>query len=364
MTDGIPPEEFADDLGDGGGLNKEQPVDQFFAPGDDNDPENAAGEDPTDDAVFVDRTLDTDDDVNTGKDDDVAISVARQHSLRVRHEAEHRAAVTCTTTAGPISMVFHRSWSPNGYDRATSLFERGYYDHSHFFRVVPHFLVQFGISYTGDAELKYFADSTIGDDPKREDLMPFREGMLSFAGSGPNSRNSQLFIAYDRAGGLGNSPWETPFGEVVEGMENVRNLCSGYGDMPPWGKGPQQGPIRNQGSSYIEENFSLLDKFETCTVKRLESLHNRQEVIGDQHAVPDTRENVKAIRGGEVKARPIKKASVGSFHTENNGGDLVAEKQSLLMGRIIIAAIIITALGIVNQLIIRGKRNKRMGKSV
>jgi len=35
-------------------------------------------------------------------------------------------------------------------------------------------------------------------------------------------------------------------------MENVRKLYS-YGDMPPWGKGPEQGPIRNQGSSYVEE---------------------------------------------------------------------------------------------------------------
>lgn len=137
-------------------------------------------------------------------------------------DSDQRAIVKCTTSSGDITMRFHREWSPNGYDRATSLFERGYYNHSHFFRVVKHFLVQFGISYTDDAELKRFANSAIPDDPKREDLMPFREGYLSFAGSGPNSRTSQLFIAYDRAGGLGNSPWETPFGEVVEGMENVR----------------------------------------------------------------------------------------------------------------------------------------------
>ena len=133
-------------------------------------------------------------------------------------------------------MHMHRSWSPNGYDRAVSLFERGYYDSSHFFRVVPHFLVQFGISYTNDMELKRFADTTINDDPKRQELMPFREGYMSFAGSGPNSRSSQLFIAYDRAGGLGQSPWETPFGEIVNGMDNVKNLYSEYGDMPPWGK--------------------------------------------------------------------------------------------------------------------------------
>ena len=41
---------------------------------------------------------------------------------------------------------------------------------------------------------------------------------------------------------LGTNPWETPFGEVVEGMENAINFYS-YGDMPPWGKGPVQGKI-------------------------------------------------------------------------------------------------------------------------
>ena len=117
--------------------------------------------------------------------------------------ADQKALVTCTTTKGPIVMILHRSWSPLGYDRAAELFERKYYDGSHFFRVIPQFLVQFGLSYTTDTELKKFADNEIEDDPKREDLMPFREGMMSFAGSGPNSRTSQLFIAFDGAGGLG-----------------------------------------------------------------------------------------------------------------------------------------------------------------
>ena len=196
--------------------------------------------------------------------------------------AEEDVRVHCTTTAGPITFVLHSSWSPQGYARAALLFQRGYYDQSHFFRVIPHFLVQFGISYTTDLELKRIAETTIQDDPKREDLLPFREGMISFAGSGPNSRTSQLFIAYDGAGNLGQSPWETPFGEIIEGMDNVRKLYS-YGDMPPWGKGPEQGPIRNRGSKYIEENFPLLDKFETCTVSKMNpSLEGGKTVMKEE----------------------------------------------------------------------------------
>ena len=231
--------------------------------------------------------------------------------------SEQHAIVQCTTTAGRIIMHMHRDWSPNGYDRAVSLFERGYYDNSHFFRVVPHFLVQFGISYTNDQTLKRFADSTILDDPKRNDLMPFREGMMSFAGSGPNSRSSQLFIAYDRAGGLGNSPWETPFGEVVEGMNNVNNLYSEYGDMPPWGKGPQQGPIRNQGSRYIEENFPNLDKFEKCTVKRVSSL---ADALSDEEDVKEEEEAFLAARDG-VDKQIKERYHEMMMEEEKSGGD-------------------------------------------
>ena len=42
------------------------------------------------------------------------------------------AIVSCGTTKGPIKMKFFREWAPNGYDRAVTLFERGFYDHSQY----------------------------------------------------------------------------------------------------------------------------------------------------------------------------------------------------------------------------------------
>ena len=93
------------------------------------------------------------------------------------------SVVKCSTTAGDFTMKFHRGWSPNGYDRAVELFERGYFDGSHFFRVVPKFLVQFGIGYSEDNELHQFADSTIPDDPQKDPKIEFEEGVISFAGT-------------------------------------------------------------------------------------------------------------------------------------------------------------------------------------
>ena len=124
-----------------------------------------------------------------------------------------------------------QEWSPIGYDRAVELFERHFYDDSHFFRAVPNFLVQFGISYTEDKELKAFARKPIQDDPKFDPPIEFHPGIISYAGSGPNSRTSQLFISYGSSKNLGRELWETPIGKVIEGMENAEQFYS-YGDMP------------------------------------------------------------------------------------------------------------------------------------
>lgn len=172
--------------------------------------------------------------------------------------------VHCTTTAGPMSFKIVEKWSPNGFDRALELFERGFYDGSHFFRVVPGFLVQFGISYSENEELVQFSEFSIHDDPQLSPPIKFEEGTISFAGSGPQSRTSHLFISYGSSSSLGTELWETPIGKVIEGMDHVKNLYSGYGDMPPWGNGPEQWKISKWGETYINDQFPKLDKFNYC----------------------------------------------------------------------------------------------------
>ena len=112
-------------------------------------------------------------------------------------------------------------------------------------------------------ELKKFARKTIPDDPPLDKLRRFRPGVVSFAGSGDNSRDTQLFISYGAAKSLGTQPWETPLGEVIDGMENIKRLTSEYKEQP------KQWKIHG-GSQYIEENFPNLDKFNTCSVLRTE----------------------------------------------------------------------------------------------
>eukprot|EP00977_Amphora_coffeiformis_P013895 scaffold3782_cov170-Amphora_coffeaeformis.AAC.14 len=104
--------------------------------------------------------------------------------------------------------------------------------------LVPYFTV----FSSEDPELRKLMHKTIPDDPQLDPRIPFDVGTMSFAGSGLNSRSSQIFISYGKSKSLGTQLWETPFGEVVEGIENAINWYS-YGDMPPWGKGPKQGKI-------------------------------------------------------------------------------------------------------------------------
>jgi cyclophilin family peptidyl-prolyl cis-trans isomerase len=158
----------------------------------------------------------------------------QQQEQQERHRHEE-AMVQCETTKGPIVMRFYRNWAPNGYDRVVELFERHFFDESHFFRVLPSNLVQFGISYSDDKELQDWARSTIVDDPRRDDIA-FDKSIISFAGNGPHSRSSQLFIAYAANEHLGREVWEIPVGKVIDGMDNADAFYS-YGDSPPWGSG-------------------------------------------------------------------------------------------------------------------------------
>lgn len=55
-------------------------------------------------------------------------------------------------------------------------------------------------------------------------------------------------------------------------MENVENFYS-YGDMPPWGEGPNQQKIYS-GPNYIGDNFPKTDKFIRCRTERLNTMND------------------------------------------------------------------------------------------
>lgn len=158
------------------------------------------------------------------------------------------------TSKGNFVVQVDRSMAPNGADRFYRLINEGFFDDVRFFRVINGFMAQFGIH--GDpAVTARWRAQRIQDDPV---VGSNTRGTITFATSGPNSRTSQVFINLVNNVNLDGMGF-APFGRVVEGMEVVDQLYSGYGEGAPQGQGPAQGQIVSQGNAYLTQSFPLLD---------------------------------------------------------------------------------------------------------
>jgi peptidyl-prolyl cis-trans isomerase A (cyclophilin A) len=123
-----------------------------------------------------------------------------------------------------------------------------------FFRVVSGFMVQFGIH--GKPEVAAaWREAQIPDDPTKASN---RRGTITFATAGPNTRTTQVFINFKDNGFLDGQGF-APFGRIVEGMEVVDSLYSGYGEGAPRGAGPDQGRAQAEGNAYFRRDFPKLD---------------------------------------------------------------------------------------------------------
>ncbi len=143
--------------------------------------------------------------------------------------------------------------------------ESGYFTDVPFFRVATNFLTQFGIPPPSEVRKKWQLAGPIQDDPSQN--RKILRGYLSFAGGGPNTRDSQLFIALADSDFLGKAPWEVPLGRVIEGMDSVIDqLYSGYGEIFPFNKaGVDQGKIWTD-PEYLQREFPKLDYFKDCSI--------------------------------------------------------------------------------------------------
>ena len=163
--------------------------------------------------------------------------------------------VTLATTKGDVVVEVFPGWAPLGAARFRELVEDGFFDGCRFFRVVPGFVVQFGIN--GDPAVRSKWDKKILDDPVTQSN---KRGILTFATSGPDSRTTQLFISLkDNSSSLDPQGF-SPFARVVSGMEFVDEITSEYRERP------QQQIIERKGNAYLEREFPNLDYVKTATI--------------------------------------------------------------------------------------------------
>jgi cyclophilin family peptidyl-prolyl cis-trans isomerase len=170
--------------------------------------------------------------------------------------------VKIETTAGNFLMEVHRDWAPHGADRFYELVKSGYYNDSRFFRVNAGRFVQFGIA--GDPALaQKWRERTIPDDPVKQSGV---RGTFAFAFAVPNGRTTQIYINL-RDNSNQDKDGFAPIGRVVEGMDVVDKIYSGYGETAGGGiRGGRQGKMFAEGNAHLDRDYPKLDKLIRASV--------------------------------------------------------------------------------------------------
>ena len=169
--------------------------------------------------------------------------------------------VKFVTTRGEFTILVTRSWAPLEADRFYNLVRAGFFDDTAFFRVVPGFVVQFGIS-GKPAVSAAWKHAEMKDDPVTQTN---KRGTITFAQTGkPNSRTTQVFINFGDNGRLDYSGQGfAPFGMVEgNGMNVVEMIYDGYGNDG----GPDQEEMQKQGNSYVRKGWPKMDFTKTATI--------------------------------------------------------------------------------------------------
>ncbi len=174
--------------------------------------------------------------------------------------AEFRARFE--TNEGVFLVEVDRTWAPHGADRFYNLVRAGFYDDVRFFRVVDGFVASWGLHGHPRITEAWERRSILDDEPR----VPNTRGRVSFAHHGVNTRTTIVFVNLRDNPGMDREGF-APFGEVVEGMDVVERLFSGYGDASPRGQGPVQAHIRTYGNAYLDRDFPELDSVLRATIE-------------------------------------------------------------------------------------------------
>jgi peptidyl-prolyl cis-trans isomerase A (cyclophilin A) len=182
------------------------------------------------------------------------------HPETLKAKAPDSFKVKFTTTHGDFVVEVHRDWSPLGADRFYNLVKNRFFTNAAFFRIVPNFIVQFGMAPDPKVGAAW-ENATIKDDPMKATVHNTKGTLVYAKPEMPaNARTTQLFINIgDNTRSLDPQGF-SPFAEVTEGMDIVLGLYSGYGERP------DQGHITAEGKAYLDKNFPKLDMVKSAVI--------------------------------------------------------------------------------------------------
>jgi peptidyl-prolyl cis-trans isomerase A (cyclophilin A) len=174
----------------------------------------------------------------------------------LKEKAPETFQVKFATTRGDFVVIVNRAWAPIGADRFYNLVKHHFYDNASFFRVVPGFVVQFGISAYPPVSAAW-EKANLQDEPVTQSN---KRGYVTYAKTSmPNSRSTQVFINLVDNSSLDRKGF-SPFGFVdAEGMKVVDMFYDQYGDV-------DQDQISKVGKPYLDTKFPKLDSIKTATL--------------------------------------------------------------------------------------------------
>lgn len=184
------------------------------------------------------------------------------------------------STVGSFVLEIRPDWAKHGAARVRELVEQRFFDGCSFFRVIPGFMAQFGISGKPDVS-RTWIDRKILDDERRSDVSNIR-GRVAFAMAGPASRTTQLFVSFSNNTYL-DSKGFTPIGEVISGMDAVDRIFQ-VGEGAPKGPGPSQERIQEEGNKYLKHEYPKLTYIKSTLLTPARKNPRSHESSGESRA--------------------------------------------------------------------------------
>lgn len=158
---------------------------------------------------------------------------------------------------GTFVIELYPEWAPLGVAHLKKIIEADVYNGAKFFRAVPGFVVQFGIPAEPEMSAKW-SDAVIKDDPVTQSNT---RGTVTYATGGPDSRSTQIFINLTDNSRLDDMGF-APIGKVVEGMDVVDDIYSGYGNTTT----QKQHLIKQYGNKFLDEQYPNLDYIKDASI--------------------------------------------------------------------------------------------------
>lgn len=175
------------------------------------------------------------------------------------------------TTKGRFVIEVTRKWAPIGADHFYNVIKSGYYDGARFFRVMPGFVVQWGLAADPKATANW--RKTLKDERVMASNM---RGYVTYAKTEvPNTRSTQVYINLGDNKKLDEMGF-SPFGKVVSGLDEVVNkFYSGYDS-----RRISQRSLTLEGDAYLEREYPKLDKIKKAVVMKENPALKKQDASG------------------------------------------------------------------------------------